>query len=110
MLTAASPVEARPTNSSIRFGRLPADSTTVGRPTSSTKERLRGLVPGLRHELQLCGCLRQRHRDDVVAVERCHPPPLPLLHEIGGLEAEAQPEDAVARGRAAAALDVAEHR
>ena len=39
-----------------------------------------------------------------------HLPPVPLLHEVGGLEAEAQSEDAVACGGRAAALDVAEHR
>src|SRR5262249_42934751 len=47
--------------------------------------------------------------DDVVSVQSRHPAPASLLHEVGGLEAEAKTEDAIAGRRAAAALDVAEH-
>src|SRR5262249_57733994 len=53
--------------------------------------------------------LGERHRDDVVAVQRGHLAPLARLDQVGRLEAEAQAEDAVARSRRPAALDVAEH-
>src|SRR5439155_23231189 len=45
-----------------------------------------------------------------VAAQRRHLPEVTALREGGRLEAEARCEDAVARGRRAAALDVAEHR
>src|SRR6185312_9581293 len=48
--------------------------------------------------------------DDRVAVQRRHPPELPLLDEIGRLQAVPRREHAVAGGRRAASLYMAEHR
>src|SRR5436190_167769 len=65
-------------------------------------------VPLRRHRLQLRGRLRERDVCDLVAVQRSHPAESSLVHEIRRLEAVARREHAVARGRAAAALHVAE--
>src|SRR3954468_810229 len=65
-------------------------------------------VPVRGHGLQLRGRLVERDVDDLVAAQRRHAAELPLLDEVGGLEAEAGREHTVPRRRRAAALDVAE--
>src|SRR5215213_8420552 len=76
---------------------------------SSAEERSRDVVPLGRHRLQLRRRLRERHVDDLVAVERRHAPEAALVDEVGGFEPVARREHAVARGGGAAALDVAKN-
>ena len=53
--------------------------------------------------------LLERDVHDRVAVKCRHAAEAPLVDEVGGLEAESRREDAVARCRDPAALDVSEH-
>src|SRR5262249_38097179 len=110
----ASRIQSSPFSSCGSRKKRKAKPTTMSAVSSAAvrlaKERLGNLVPRVRHELQLRRRLGERHRHDVVAAERGHLAPVALLHEVGRAEPEAQPEDAVAGGRCAAALDVAEHR
>src|SRR5262245_26621990 len=76
---------------------------------ASAEERARDLVPVRGDGLQLAGRLLERDVDDLVPVQRRHPSEPTLVDELGRLHAEARREHAVARGRSAAALDVAEH-
>ena len=75
----------------------------------SAEERARDVVPLVGHGLQLRRRLAQRDGDDVVAAQRRHLAELACLDEVGRLEPEARREDAVVRGRRAAALHVPEH-
>src|SRR5205823_1214328 len=74
----------------------------------SAEKGARHVVPVLRHRLQLGGRLLERDVDDRVSVERRHPPEAPFVDEVGRLQPVTGREDAVARRRRAAALDVAE--
>ena len=56
-----------------------ARSTRTPAATALAEERLRGLVPGVGHELELGRRLRERHRDDLVAVQRRHLAPVARL-------------------------------
>ena len=73
------------------------------------EERARHFVPVLGHGLQLGGRLVERDVDDAVALQRGHAAEAALVDEVGRLQPVARREHAVARGRGAAALDVAEH-
>src|SRR5438034_1960184 len=73
------------------------------------EEGLCHAVPLGWHGLELGRRLAQRHVDDRVAAQRRHPAPRSSEHEVAGLEPVARREDAVARRRRAAALDVPEH-
>src|SRR4051812_34838820 len=89
---------------------MPSPTEPEGRSRAggSAEERPRELVPLERHGLQLVGRFAQRAGDHVVAAQRGHLSEVAGLDEVGRLQAEARGEDAVARGRGAAALNVAE--
>ena len=74
------------------------------------REGLCDVPPFRRDDLQLLRRLDERDVDDRVAVERGHAAEPARVDEVRGLEAEPGRQHAVARGRRAAALDVAEHR
>src|SRR4051795_8190288 len=76
---------------------------------SLAEEGFRHGEPVLGDRLQLRRGFLQRHVDDAVAMQGGHPPELLLLDEVGGLEAVARGENAIAGGRRAAALHMSEH-
>src|SRR5215212_4910443 len=85
-----------------------ARSTWLGARRRSTEKGARNFVPVVGNGLQLARRLGERDVDDLVAVERGHAAELAVLDEVGGLQAEARREDAVAGRGGAAALDVPE--
>src|SRR4029079_17021283 len=66
---------------------------------SSAEERAGDFVPLSGARLQLTGRLLERDVDDRVAVEGRHAPEVPLIDELGRLEAEHSGGHAVPRGR-----------
>src|SRR6185295_14417486 len=75
-----------------------------------SEEGLSNRPPLRRHRLELRRGLRERHVDDLVAVQRCHPAELPLVDQVGGLEPVTRGKHSVTRRGGAAPLDMAQDR
>src|ERR1043166_2447011 len=103
MSTAAAPTRSRSSDAPV-----PAQEQRNAARRKLTEEDLDILVE-IHVEIALLLLNRgQRHVDDLEPGERNHPPPLPLAHEVDGLQAVARRDQAVERRRRPAALDVAE--